>query len=111
MSGPSISCCAPVAGGLDESQALELADLLKVLADPARLRIISILAATERGEVCVCDMTEPLGLSQPTVSHHMKVLRDAGFVVSERRSKWVYHRLVPAQVEAVRSALQVGQLV
>lgn len=70
-----------------------------------------MLATVADGEVCVCDMTEPLGLSQPTVSHHIKVLREAGFIVSEKRSKWVYHRLVPAQLESVRAALAVGQLV
>jgi ArsR family transcriptional regulator len=108
MTNIDVSCCAPVAGGLDEVQALELSELLKVLADPARLRIVSMLATGEADEVCVCDMTAPLGLSQPTVSHHIKVLREAGFITSERRSKWVYHRLVPEQLEAVCAALSVG---
>jgi len=111
MTNIGVSCCAPVGGGLDEGQALELSELLKVLADPARLRIVSMLAAGEADEACVCDMTEPLGLSQPTVSHHIKVLRESGFITSERRSKWVYHRLVPEQLEAVRTALSVGQRV
>ena len=111
MKSSEVTCCTPVSDGLDERQAVELADLLKVLADPARLRIVSMLASVADGEVCVCDMTEPLGLSQPTVSHHIKVLREAGFIASEKRSKWVYHRLVPAQLESVRAALAVGQLV
>ena len=111
MSDFNVACCAPVSDGLDDAQAHELAALLKVLADPARLRIVSMLATADGGEVCVCDITEPLGLSQPTVSHHMKVLREAGFVASERRSKWVFHRLVIEQVESVRAALSVGELV
>ncbi len=111
MDSSQVVCCAPVADGLDDAQAVELADLLKVLADPARLRIVSMMASVDGGEVCVCDMTEPLGLSQPTVSHHIKVLREAGFISSERRSKWIYHRLIPAQLESVRTALSVGQLV
>ncbi len=111
MDSFQVACCAPVADGLDETQAVELADLLKVLADPARLRIVSMMASADGGEVCVCDMTEPLGLSQPTVSHHIKVLRESGFISSERRSKWIYHRLIPAQLESVRTALSVGQLV
>ena len=97
-------CCAPISDGLDTDQADDLARTLKVLADPARLRIVSILAASG-GEVCVCDLTEPLDLSQPTVSHHVKQLRDAGFITSERRGKWVYHRLVPDRLDRVREAL------
>ncbi|MDX1447737.1 MAG: metalloregulator ArsR/SmtB family transcription factor [Acidimicrobiia bacterium] len=102
-------CCTPISGGLDSSEAEELAAVLKVLADPARLRIVSMLATAVDGEVCVCDMTDPLDLSQPTVSHHMKVLREAGFIESERRGKWVYHRLVPDRLADVRHALSVPQ--
>lgn len=85
----------------------EMASLLKVLADATRLRIVAMLASS--GEVCVCDLTEPLGVSQPTISHHMKVLREAGFVVSERRGKWIYHELVAAKFDEVRDALLVGK--
>ena len=99
------ACCAPIsASALDQESAETLTSLLKVLADPARLQILSMLASAG-GEVCVCDLTEPLGLSQPTVSHHMKQLREGGFVSSERRGKWIFHSLVPAQIHAVTDAL------
>lgn len=101
------ACCTPIESGLDAGQAHDLAGLLKVLADPARLRILSILATAAGGEVCACDLTDPLELSQPTVSHHMKQLRQAGFVDSERRGKWVYHRLVAHRLDQVRAALDV----
>lgn len=104
------SCCTPIVSGLGATEAEDLASTLKVLADPARLRIISMLASAG-DEACVCDLTEPLGLSQPTVSHHMKQLREAGFIESERRGKWVYHRLVPERVDAVRAALVVPERV
>ncbi len=99
------ACCVPIDGGIGEEEATDLAGLLKVLADPARLRILSMLTTT--GEVCACDLEEPLDLSQPTVSHHMKQLREAGFVQSERRGKWVYHRLVPDRLTEIRAALDV----
>jgi ArsR family transcriptional regulator len=89
------------------AEAEQTAALLKVLADPARLRVLSILLNAVGNEVCVCDLTDPLDLSQPTVSHHMKVLREAGFTVAERRGKWVFHRLVPSRLEDVRQALAV----
>ena len=98
-------CCTPITGAMTANEAEEMAGLLKVLADPARLRILSMLMRAEAGEICVCDLTEPLELTQPTVSHHMKVLREAGFTASERRGKWVYHSLVPDRIEQVRQAL------
>ena len=99
------ACCAPISASvLDQGAAETLTSLLKVLADPARLQILSMLASAG-GEVCVCDLTEPLGLSQPTVSHHMKQLREGGFVSSERRGKWIFYSLVPAQIHAVTDAL------
>ena len=99
------ACCAPISSSvLDQESAESLSALLKVLAEPARLQILSILASAG-GEVCVCDLTAPLGLSQPTVSHHMKQLREGGFVASERRGKWIFYRLVPQQVQAVTDAL------
>lgn len=99
-------CCAPIGDSpLGSQEADDLAQMLKILADPARLRILSILATA--GEVCVCDLTDPLDLSQPTVSHHMKQLRTAGFVSSDRRGKWVYYRLEPHVMESVRTALEL----
>lgn len=105
------TCCTPIADAMSQSEAEETARLLKVLADPARLRILSLLVRAESNEICVCDLTEPLDLSQPTVSHHMKVLREAGFTTSERRGKWVYHRLAPERLAGVRAALDPASAV
>jgi ArsR family transcriptional regulator len=101
------ACCTPIGEVMSAQEADETAALLKVVSDPARLRILSMLANAADDEICVCDLTEPLDLAQPTVSHHMKVLREAGFTVSERRGKWVYHRLVAERLEQIRSALAV----
>ena len=76
----------------------------KALADPARLRLLSLIAASDGG-ACACDLIEPLGRSQPTVSHHLKVLREAGLVESERRGPWIWYRVVPERLEALRAAL------
>ena len=100
------ACCTPIATGLDEREAEDLASVLKTLADPARLRILSIMARAD--ELCGCDLEEPLGLSQPTVSHHLKQLREAGLVISERRGKWIYHRLSPERFDEVRAALDLS---
>jgi ArsR family transcriptional regulator len=90
----SASCCAPVlAGRLEIKQADELAGIFRALGDPGRLRLLSFLAAQPDGEACVCNLTEPLGLSQPTVSHHLKVLTEAGLLERERRATWIYYRL------------------
>ncbi|MGY1856195.1 ArsR/SmtB family transcription factor [Modestobacter sp. SYSU DS0290] len=99
--------CAPagLGGGLDAERAGELARTLKALADPARLRVLSLVAAGAGREVCVCDLTEPLGLSQPTVSHHLKVLVDAGFLARDKRGVWAYYSLVPGAMDAVVAAL------
>ena len=82
-----------------------MAAALKVIADPARLRLVSLLAAAQDREACVCDLTAPLGLSQPTVSHHLKVLAGAGLVEREQRGKWAFFRLVPERLAIVRRAL------
>jgi ArsR family transcriptional regulator, arsenate/arsenite/antimonite-responsive transcriptional repressor len=88
------SCCGPVlAGRLERSEAEELAGVFKALGDPGRLRLISFLAEQPGGEACVCHLTGPLGLSQPTVSHHLKVLTDAKLLERERRGTWMYYRL------------------
>jgi ArsR family transcriptional regulator len=99
-------CCPSVlAAPLDDARAAELAQGFAALADPARLRVISMLAAAEAGEVCVCEFVEPLGKSQPTVSHHLKVLGDAGLVVGDRRGKWVWYSLVPERLAALQAAI------
>ena len=90
------ACCAPVtAAPLDEAGAVRLAGVLKVVADPTRLRLLSLIASSAAGEVCVCDLTAPLGLSQPTISHHLKVMAGAGLVEREKRGVWAYYRVVP----------------
>ncbi|MCB1016812.1 MAG: helix-turn-helix transcriptional regulator [Acidimicrobiales bacterium] len=99
-------CCTPLAAGaLDERDAVELAALLKVLADPARLRLLSLVAAAEGGEACACDLVEPVGRSQPTVSHHLSLLVDAGLLTRERRGRWAWYRVVPDRLGAIRDAL------
>src|ERR687898_2937159 len=96
------SCCSPVTGQvLDQADAERLAGALKAIADPARLRLISMVAASESGEVCVCDFTGPIGLSQPTVSHHLKILVDSGVLAREQRGKWAYYRLVPDALDTL----------
>ncbi len=99
-------CCAPVtAAVLDEAQAEELAALFKVLADPARLRLLSLVAAAESGEACACDLVDPVGRSQPTVSHHLAMLVEAGLLSREKRGKWAWYRVVPERLEGLRTAL------
>ena len=99
-------CCEPVlASVLAEDDAEELAAAFKVLADPVRLRILSLIAAQSGGEVCACELVEPLGRSQPTVSHHLKVLHDAGLVDREKRGSWVWYRVVPERLAGLRDAL------
>ncbi len=98
------ACCAPVLQGLlDEAEAVRLAAWFRVLGDPARLRLLSMMAARE--ETCACDLVEPLGLSQPTVSHHLKVLHEAGLVEREKRGRWVYYRPVPDRLAILGKVL------
>ena len=100
------ACCAPLLREpLTPGQAADLARMLKALADPTRLRLVSMVAAHEGGEACVCDLTEPLGLTQPTVSHHLKILVDAGIFTRDKRGVWAYYALVPATLEALSSVL------
>ena len=100
------ACCPPLAQSpLSTEEAQQLAVRLKALADPARLRLLSMLMASDGQEACTCDVTEPLGLSQPTVSHHFKVLAEAGLVVGERRSTWTYYRVVPEALTGIARVL------
>jgi ArsR family transcriptional regulator len=106
MPARAMPCCPPVLQArLDKAEAEELAGVFKALADPGRLRLLSFIAAQPGAEACVCYLTEPSGLSQPTVSHHLKVLNDAGLLEREKRGAWVYDRVAPARLEAVRAAL------
>jgi len=100
------ACCTPlVREPLDAAQAEELAHTLKALADPARLRLLSIVAASAGEEACVCDLTEPIGLSQPTVSHHLRVLTEAGFLTRSKRGTWAYFKLVPGALDRMSQLL------
>jgi ArsR family transcriptional regulator len=102
-----IACCPPVrAEPLDEEAAEVLARSFAALADPIRLRLLSYIASADADEVCACDLTEPSGRSQPTVSHHMKILVDAGLVTREKRGLWVWYRLVPERLDALRAVLR-----
>lgn len=99
-------CCpAVLATPLNEKRADELAGAFEVLADPVRLRLLSLLVSAEAGEVCVCELVEPVGRSQPTVSHHLKILADAGMITGEKRGRWVWYRAVPARLAELRSVL------
>ena len=100
------AACPPLlAGPLDAAEAASLADALKVIADPTRLRLLSLIQAQPSGEACVCHLTEPLGLTQPTVSHHLKVLLNAGLVEREQRGSWAFFRVVPDQLRTLRELL------
>jgi ArsR family transcriptional regulator len=103
------ACCEPLSvQRLDVVAAGNLSRQFAALADPVRLQIMSLLATAEGGAVCACDLVEPVGKSQPTVSHHLKVLADAGLVTNERRGRNVWYGVVPAALEALRSALAAG---
>jgi ArsR family transcriptional regulator len=100
------ACCGSVlASPMHAGQASELARGFAALGDPARIQILSLLASAPDGEVCVCELVEPLGKSQPTVSHHLRILGDAGLVTGERRGRWVWYRIVPERLGALRSSL------
>jgi ArsR family transcriptional regulator len=96
-------CCAPGAARIAPEAADQLAARFKALADPTRVTIVNRLAGADT--VCVCNFVAELGLSQPTISHHLRILREAGLVESERRGTWAHYRLVPGAVEALREAL------
>ena len=97
------ACCSVLLTPIDEGQAAELAKAFAALADPVRLRLFSMIASA--GTACSCDMTEPLGKSQPTISHHTKVLAEAGLITGEKVGRWVNWSVVPERVEQVRAAL------
>jgi len=96
------ACCTPLTReAMSLENAEKLARSLRAIADPARLRLISMIAAHDGQEACVCDLTEPLGLGQSTVSHHLKVLVDAGILTRDKRGTWAYYRLVPGALESL----------
>lgn len=101
-----VACCAPLTREpLSASAAIDLARTLKAIADPARLRLLSMVAAHPGAEACVCDLTAPLGLSQPTVSHHLKILVDAGLLTREKRGVWAYFAPVPGALDSLAAVL------
>ena len=103
---PPDDCCpAVLSAPLSERRAEELAVDFAVLADPVRLRLLSLLASAEAGEACVCELVEPLERSQPTVSHHLKILAEAGLIVGDKRGRWVWYRIVPERLGRLRSVL------
>ena len=95
-------CCAPLTRApIGEDEAAGVAHVLKALADPVRLRLLSLIGAHEGGEPCVCDLTVAFDLTAPTISHHLKVLREAGLITSQRRGTWIYYRVVPAALASL----------
>ncbi len=107
VNGSSEDACCPavLSAPLSDEKATELAGAFAVLADPVRLRLLSLLASAPAGEACVCELVEPLGRSQPTVSHHLKILADAGLIAGDKRGRWVWYRVVPERVDLLRSVL------
>ncbi|MEV7777199.1 metalloregulator ArsR/SmtB family transcription factor [Kitasatospora sp. NPDC088351] len=105
--GQDIDGCCPglLTAPLDEDQADGLAKVFKALGDPVRLRLLSMIASRAGGEVCVCDLTPAFDLSQPTISHHLKLLKQAGLIDSERRGTWVYYRLLPQMTDRLAAIL------
>jgi ArsR family transcriptional regulator len=101
------SCCSSVTGGVLEAEEAErLAQQFKALGDPTRVRLLSLIAAQPEREACICDLIAPVGLSQPTVSHHMKQLVEAGLVVREQRGRWAFYRVVEETLSALSGALR-----
>jgi ArsR family transcriptional regulator len=101
------ACCGTVTtGSLDQAAAERLARSFKALGDPARVRLLSLIAATPAGEACICDLTGPLGLSQPTVSHHMRQLVDAGLVTRDQRGRWAFYAVVEEALDALGGSLR-----
>ncbi len=99
-------CCPGLLSApLDEGQAVELSKVFKALGDPVRLRLLSMIASKAGGEVCVCDLTPAFDLSQPTISHHLKLLRQAGLIDCERRGTWVYYWLLPEMTDRLAGIL------
>lgn len=101
-----IACCTPMTGEvIDDAAAQSLARMFKALGDPNRVKLLSMIAAAPDCEACICDLTDPIGLSQPTVSHHMKLLVEAGLVSRDQRGKWAYFRVVPGMLDSLAGAL------
>jgi ArsR family transcriptional regulator len=99
-------CCSPIRREVVEPDAaIALAEAFKALADPVRIQLLNLIATAEAGEACACDLVEPVGKSQPTVSHHLKVLREAGLVTSQKRGTWVWYSVVPSRLDELQRVL------
>lgn len=106
LSKPIVSCCSPLlTGRLTPEEATQLAAIFRVLSESVRLQMLSLIAAQPNREVCACELVEPLGLSQPTVSHHLKIMYENGLLERERRGTWIYYRLVPEKLAMLRDCL------
>lgn len=103
------ACCEPVlVAPLDEGEAAQLAGAFKLLSDPVRLRLLSLIANAPEGEACACDLTDPIGRSQPTVSHHLAALTDAGLLEREKRGRWAYYRVDRDRLRVLRDTLDLA---
>ncbi|ORV89891.1 transcriptional regulator [Mycobacterium interjectum] len=108
MSNQTRVCCPALgAAAIDEAQAVDLAAMFKALADPVRLRLLSLIASHPGGEACVCEISATFDVSQPTISHHLKLLRAAGLLDCERRGTWVYYWVIPAALQQLSAVLRV----
>ena len=111
MSEPGLACCTPLTGTpMSAAQAEQVAPLLKALADPVRLRLVSLIAASAGGEACVCDLNDAFDLTQATISHHLKVLHSAGVLDRDKRGVWVYYAVRPEALTAVATLLDTAAL-
>ena len=111
MSEPGLACCTPLTGtAMSADQAEAVAPLLKALADPVRLRLVSLIASSEGGEACVCDLNDAFDLTQATISHHLKVLHSAGLLDRDKRGVWVYYAVRPQALSAVASLFDTAAL-
>lgn len=105
---PATECCSLTDGPVGQVDADRMAAILKALADPTRLRLLSHITAQGCQEVCACDLTDELGITQPTVSHHMKKLVDAGLITREQRGKWAHYSVIPDAFEQLRNFLDLS---
>ncbi|WP_402463224.1 ArsR/SmtB family transcription factor [Isoptericola aurantiacus] len=99
-------CCGPQPAALDGVEAQQIARTFKALGDPTRVTLLSTVMAAPQGEACVCDLTAPVGLSQPTVSHHLKILVEAGLLTRTQRGRWAYYAAVPGALEALADTVR-----
>jgi ArsR family transcriptional regulator len=106
ISKPKVTCCTPLlTGRLTPNEAVNLAAIFRALGEPARLQMLNLIAVQPGQEVCACELVEPLELSQPTVSHHLKVMFEAGLLERERRGTWIYYRILPEKLAMLRESL------